>query len=82
MEPILEPRRLEPLAREYLKPEVISRMWPPEVASKSFIDFLRAQYDHTQLQAIEVSSDATLGYDNGFAGFQHFRKGPKDHPWL
>ena len=39
---------------ELLEPGAISRMWPPEVASKRFIDYLRAQYDHTQLKAIEV----------------------------
>ena len=54
LDAILMPERMQPVAREFLQPRLVARMWPPEVASKPFIDFLKAQYDHTQLQAIEV----------------------------
>ncbi len=54
LDAILMPERMEPVAREYLQPRLVARMWPPEVASKPFVDFLKAQYDHTQLQAIEA----------------------------
>ena len=55
LDAILMPERMEPVAREFLQPRLVARMWPPEVASKPFVDFLKAQYDHTQLQAIEAS---------------------------
>ena len=32
----------------------IRELWPPEVAQRAFVDYLRGQYDHTQLGAIEV----------------------------
>ena len=54
LDAILMPERMEPVAREFLQPRLVARMWPPEVASKPFVDFLKGQYDHTQLQAIEV----------------------------
>ena len=50
---ILQPESLK-VCEESLKPEAIRRMWPREVAEKSFIDNLRSQYDYTQLGAIEV----------------------------
>lgn len=31
-------------------------MWPLEAATKPFIEFLKSQYDHTQLGAIEAAS--------------------------
>ena len=63
LDAILMPERMEPVAREYLQPRLVARMWPPEVASKPFVDFLKAQYDHTQLQAIEVRASAVVkGY--------------------
>ena len=33
---------------------VRQRMWPPEAAHPGFIGYLQKQYDHTQLEAIEV----------------------------
>ena len=51
---ILQPERLR-ACEESLEPEAIRRMWPREVAEKSFIDYLWSQYDYTQLGAIEVS---------------------------
>ena len=57
LDAILMPERMEPVAREYLQPRLVARMWPPEVASKPFVDFLKAQYDHTQLQAIEARGE-------------------------
>ena len=59
LDAILMPERMEPVAREFLHPRLVARMWPPEVASKPFVDYLKAQYDHTQLQAIEVRAAAT-----------------------
>ena len=50
---ILQPESLQ-ACEESLKPEAIRRMWPREVAEKSFIDYLWSQYDYTQLGAIEV----------------------------
>ncbi len=43
-----------------LAPEALQRMWPAEAATKPFIDFLKGQYDHTQLSAIEAAA-AHLG---------------------
>jgi len=43
-----------------LAPETLQRMWPAEAATKPFIDFLKGQYDHTQLSAIEAAA-AHLG---------------------
>jgi hypothetical protein len=53
-ESILHPERLKEIGERTLSKEAIQRMWPIEVAQKGFIDFLRQQYDHTQLEAIEV----------------------------
>ncbi len=53
LDSILQPERLK-ACEESLKPEAIRRMWPREVAEKSFIDYLWSQYDYTQLGAIEV----------------------------
>ena len=36
----------------------IREMWPPEVAQRTFVEYLRSQYDHTQLGAIEVRAAA------------------------
>lgn len=56
----MRPERLKEIGDKTLSPEVIQKMWPLEVAQKSFIQYLRTQYDFTQLQAIEVglSDDA------------------------
>ena len=51
---ILQPERLK-ACEESLEPGAIRRMWPREVAEKTFIDYLWSQYDYTQLGAIEVS---------------------------
>lgn len=32
----------------------VQRAWPPEAAQRPFIEYLRSQYDATQLRAIEV----------------------------
>ena len=68
MNSILQPEKLK-ACEENLKPEAIRRLWPREVAEKSFIDYLWSQYDYTQLGAIEVCSvrgsfieDYGLGY--------------------
>ena len=68
MNSILQPEKLK-ACEESLKPEAIRRLWPREVAEKSFIDYLWSQYDYTQLGAIEVCSvrgsfieDYGLGY--------------------
>lgn len=53
-ESILHPERLKEIGERTLSKEAIQRMWPIEVAQRGFIDFLRQQYDHTQLEAIEV----------------------------
>ena len=53
MESILQPGRLKACEKS-LEPEAIRRLWPREVAEKSFIDYLWSQYDYTQLGAIEV----------------------------
>ena len=50
---ILQPERLR-ACEESLKADSIRRMWPKEVAEKTFIDYLWSQYDYTQLGAIEV----------------------------
>ena len=54
---ILQPESLR-ACEESLKPEAIRRMWPREVAEKSFIDYLWSQYDYTQLGAIEARPSA------------------------
>ena len=53
VESILQPERLKACEKS-LEPEAIRRLWPREVAEKSFIDYLWSQYDYTQLGAIEV----------------------------
>jgi hypothetical protein len=32
----------------------VQRAWPPEAAQRPFIEYLRSQYDATQLRAIEA----------------------------
>ena len=56
VESILQPERLKACEKS-LEPEAIRRLWPREVAEKSFIDYLWSQYDYTQLGAIEVHRD-------------------------
>ena len=51
LEHILQPGLLQ---QWKLSREEISRMWPAELRQPAFIDFLRSQYDETQLHAIEV----------------------------
>jgi hypothetical protein len=57
---ILRPERLKEIGDRSLTKEAIQRMWPVEVAQKSFVQFLRTQYDHTQLEAIEVGVASSL----------------------
>lgn len=42
------------MGEKALAKETIQKLWPAEVAQKSFIDYLWTQYDYTQLEAIEV----------------------------
>jgi hypothetical protein len=49
---ILHPERLGDAGA--LGEQQIRQLWPPEVAQRPFVDYLRSQYDHTQLGAIEV----------------------------
>jgi hypothetical protein len=51
---LLQPHLLAERGERLLKREVINRLWPAEVAVPKFIDFLKGQYDYTQLFAIEV----------------------------
>ncbi len=71
---ILQPERLREIGERTLSKEAIQKMWPIEVAQKGFIDFLREQYDHTQLEAIEVSlcSLRTIIYGSRQRRFQLF----------
>ena len=64
VESILQPERLR-ACEASLEPEAIQRMWPREVAEKSFIDYLWSQYDYTQLGAIEVRPIRRFGYTSG-----------------
>ena len=50
--PILHPERLADAGA--LSEQQIRELWPPEVAQRAFVEYLRSQYDHTQLGAIEV----------------------------
>eukprot|EP00884_Botryococcus_braunii_P008434 jgi/Botrbrau1/17592/Bobra.0166s0033.2 len=56
LEYILQPRLLAERGERLLKPEFIQRLWPTEVAVPKFINFLKGQYDYTQLYAIEVAA--------------------------
>ena len=51
-EAILHPERLAEVGA--LSEQQIRELWPPEVAQRTFVEYLRSQYDHTQLGAIEV----------------------------
>ena len=69
MESILQPERMKACEKS-LEPDAIRRMWPREVAEKSFIDYLWSQYDYTQLGAIEVIKNAlTAQPDAPSSGF-------------
>jgi hypothetical protein len=54
LEHVLQPAHLGVLGKKLLQREAIQRMWPPEVAQQGFIEYLKRQYDYTQLSAIEV----------------------------
>ena len=56
---ILQPERLR-ACEASLQPEALRRMWPREVAEKTFIAYLWSQYAYTQLGAIEVSLHQAL----------------------
>ena len=53
---MMQPAALAEQAAARLAPAAVQRMWPLEAATKPFIDFLKAQYDHTQLTAIEAAA--------------------------
>ena len=36
------------------EPATVQQAWPPEAATRPFIEYLKSQYDMTQLRAIEV----------------------------
>lgn len=54
---ILHPERLKAIGESTLTMDAIRTLWPPELSgpkAPKFIDFLKHQYDHSQLEAIEV----------------------------
>lgn len=53
---MMQPAALAEQAAARLAPAAVQRMWPLEAATKPFIGFLKAQYDHTQLSAIEAAA--------------------------
>ncbi|GAB4815851.1 hypothetical protein N2152v2_002897 [Parachlorella kessleri] len=56
MRPILRPQQLAEAGSRFEDPAVRQRMWPPEAAHPGFIGYLQKQYDHTQLEAIEMAA--------------------------
>lgn len=58
VESILHPERLKAIGESTLTMDAIRTLWPPELSgpkAPKFIDFLKHQYDHSQLEAIEVT---------------------------
>lgn len=58
MTSILHPERLKTIGESTLTMDAIRTLWPPELSgpkAPKFIDFLKHQYDHSQLEAIEVA---------------------------
>jgi len=54
LEALLAPERLALAAEAAADEKWVQRAWPPEAAQRPFIEYLRSQYDATQLRAIEV----------------------------
>lgn len=54
LESLLAPERLALAAEAAADAAYVQRAWPPEAAQRPFIEYLRSQYDATQLRAIEA----------------------------
>ncbi|KAK9811177.1 hypothetical protein WJX73_008484 [Symbiochloris irregularis] len=56
----IQPQEAQGALRQELDAQEVSRRWPQEASKPGFLHHLRTQFDHTQLQAIEVTA-AHLG---------------------
>lgn len=79
MTSILHPERLKAIGESTLTMDAIRTLWPPELSgpkAPKFIDFLKHQYDHSQLEAIEVASINILASANQPSNESH------KSPWV